>query len=72
VIIEDNGIGRKKANELKNSEMQTNKSFGMNITSERIKALNKDEKRFKIIDLYDDNNNAIGTRVEIELTTQAA
>jgi tetratricopeptide (TPR) repeat protein len=72
VIIEDNGIGRQKANELKMSDTQTNKSFGMQITSERIKALNKDKKNFKIIDLYDENNNAIGTRVEIELTTKAA
>lgn len=72
VTIEDNGIGRQKANELKNSGMQTNKSFGMDITSERLKALNREERNFKIIDLYDDNNHAIGTKVEIELTTQAA
>jgi ligand-binding sensor domain-containing protein len=64
--IEDNGIGRSKsyfAN--KNS---AHKSFGTAITQERlaaINALNNINLSEKVIDLEDENGNALGTRVEI-------
>ncbi len=66
-VIEDNGVGRQKAAELKSKTLGSNKSFGTEITRERINLLNGDDKNFKIIDLYDANNQATGTRVEIVL-----
>lgn len=72
VAIEDNGVGRQKATELKNTTTHTGKSFGMQITKERLATITGSEKSFRIIDLFDNNNNPSGTRIEIELTTHAA
>lgn len=71
VVIEDNGVGRQKATEF-NSRTHDGKSFGMQITKDRLNAFNKSENNLKIIDLFDSQNNSAGTRVEIELTTLAA
>jgi LytS/YehU family sensor histidine kinase len=67
-IIEDNGIGREKARELnKNRKHKTSK--GTFIANERLALLNqtsqRKEYRAEIIDLYDENRLAIGTRVEV-------
>lgn len=70
--VEDNGIGRLKAAELKSRTLGSNKSFGTEITRERIKLLNGDDKNFRIIDLYDANQQPAGTRVEITLHTTIA
>lgn len=68
IAIEDNGIGRAKARQLKAGQNQIHKSHGLTITKERMdlmkKSLNR-EADFQIIDLKNDNNKAIGTRVEI-------
>ncbi|MBK7391575.1 MAG: histidine kinase [Bacteroidetes bacterium] len=71
VVIEDNGVGRQKATEF-NSRTHDGKSFGMQITKDRINAFNKNEDNLKITDLFDSQNNSAGTRVEIELNTVAA
>ncbi|MBL0073162.1 MAG: histidine kinase [Bacteroidetes bacterium] len=71
VVIEDNGVGRQKATEF-NSRTHDGKSFGMQITKDRINAFNKNEDNLKITDLFDSQNNSAGTRVEIELNTLAA
>ena len=71
VVIEDNGVGRQKATEFIN-RTHDGKSFGMQITKDRINAFNKNEDNLKIMDLFDSQNNSAGTRVEIELTTLAA
>lgn len=67
-IIEDNGIGRKKAQEL-NKSKKDNKSKGTFITNERLSLLNQTQPRkgykVEIIDLYDKYDLACGTRVEI-------
>ena len=68
--VEDDGIGREKAAEMKSKTLGSNKSFGTEITRERIKLLNGDDRNFKIIDLYDSNQQPAGTRVEITLHTQ--
>lgn len=68
ISIEDNGIGRAKARQLKAGQNQIHKSHGLTITKERMdlmkKSLNR-EANFQIIDLKNDNAEAIGTRVEI-------
>jgi ligand-binding sensor domain-containing protein len=67
--IIDNGIGRKKAHDLKESSIRKmHKSFGMKITQDRLEVLNylhKSNLKVNIIDLIDDGGSAVGTRVEI-------
>ena len=64
-IIEDNGIGRARANELKSKSATANKSLGMKLTEERISMLNKYASlnaSIEIVDLINDNE-ATGTKV---------
>ncbi len=66
--IEDNGIGREKAKEYKSKNRVNHKSVGMMITKERLEILNKINKSnlsLAIIDLKDENENSLGTKVEI-------
>lgn len=68
--IEDNGIGRAAAAALKSKSAEKRKSFGMNITSDRLKYLNKlddETTAIEIIDLQDDSGGAKGTKVIIRL-----
>ncbi|MBW6492865.1 MAG: histidine kinase, partial [Lentimicrobium sp.] len=64
--IEDNGIGREKAEELLRQRDKTHKSMATAITMERIAVLNRKLKRkitMEIIDLKDERGEAKGTRV---------
>jgi len=67
--IEDNGIGRKKATELKQQRARRGgKSLGMKITQERIDLLSIGEKHkinLQISDLVDEKENPCGTRVTL-------
>ena len=68
-IIEDNGIGREKALEIKRLKKQKHKSHGTNITHKRIESINKlFDKNFEVefTDLKDDKGNATGTRVVLQ------
>ena len=63
-IIEDNGIGRVKAKELKENSVLKHKSQGMQISKERLEALGKMKgAKIQMIDLTDKAGKAIGTRV---------
>lgn len=69
IAIEDNGIGREKAQALKLGQNQIqHQSFGIRITEERLElmkhSLNKNAT-FNIFDLKNKENKPIGTRVEI-------
>jgi len=71
-VVEDNGIGRKKAREmqLQDEEYQNHKSRGTKITEDRLRILHSDDENkvfVKIIDLQDDEGQAKGTRVEIKI-----
>lgn len=67
-IIEDDGIGRKKSQELKTKSVFKHKSHGMAITEERIKAFGKVKgAKVEIEDLYHEDGRAAGTRVRIQL-----
>ncbi|MFP4525155.1 MAG: histidine kinase [Bacteroidales bacterium] len=69
-IIEDNGVGRKRAEEIKMSKGPLKKSLGSKITEDRIKVLNSlysDEIDINYVDLYDEKGQPRGTRVEIIL-----
>lgn len=74
--IEDNGIGRRKAMEIKQQKMATHQSLGIQVTEERIRLLqeisgNKDTK-VKIEDIEDNNRQATGTKVILQLPIEYA
>ena len=67
VIIEDNGIGRKRAEELKSKSLRNYKSMGMGITKSRIELHNQiNAKGIKVdvMDVFGDKETT-GTRVVI-------
>jgi ligand-binding sensor domain-containing protein len=70
VLIEDNGIGRAKAAEIKASKKSDHKSRAMEIVNEKVEVMNKLNKmniEFKIIDNFDVLSNASGTLIEITI-----
>lgn len=69
VVVDDNGIGREKAKELKSKGL-TQKSFGLQITESRLKMMGhiqENEKGFEIIDKENENGEARGTKVIVYL-----
>ncbi|MFY0673604.1 MAG: histidine kinase [Bacteroidia bacterium] len=67
VEIEDNGIGRKKAAEIRSQKLDRYKSLGMQVTQDRLKlwSTGKEEPTVSITDLFDEDKNPVGTRVEV-------
>jgi hypothetical protein len=68
--IEDNGIGRKKAMEIKNNKNKNHKSLGTSITESRLRLVNSlYGKNMKVVytDLTDEEGNASGTKVMINI-----
>lgn len=68
--VSDNGIGRKKAEELnKKSSDDFHKSTALAVTQERLNLLHqqKNESHIHIIDLYDESGEALGTKVDVEI-----
>jgi ligand-binding sensor domain-containing protein/two-component sensor histidine kinase len=67
-IVEDNGIGRKKAAEIKSKSLKPYKSRGTEITEERLRSLELVENtkiEVSILDKIDESLNPIGTKVTI-------
>lgn len=71
--IDDNGIGRKKSFELKEqqSKAKRHESKGLKISKDRLTLLERQgfHAEINIVDKYDDNGNALGTAVVIDLST---
>ncbi len=70
IIVTDDGIGREKAAQLKSKSAVNQKSFGMKVTSERIALINQlfdATTTVQIIDLYQDNGEAAGTQVIMQI-----
>jgi ligand-binding sensor domain-containing protein len=66
--IEDNGVGRAKAESYKQLNKPAYESMGMQITADRINLFNNNtNSSVKITDLYDEYGNAAGTKVEVAL-----
>lgn len=68
IKVIDNGIGRKRSSELKSKSATEKKSFGLQITSERMDMLNQYyhiNASTMIKDLYDDLGNPLGTEVQL-------
>ncbi|MCE7059858.1 histidine kinase [Dyadobacter sp. CY343] len=72
-LIDDNGIGRKKSLEIKefNSKGKRHKSKGLQIAKDRLDLLEKQGRHasVQITDKYNEQGNATGTLVTIELST---
>lgn len=69
-IIQDNGIGRAAAAEIRAAKKVKRKSMGMGITTERIDIINKlyeTDNRIDIIDLYDEEGKPVGTKVILRI-----
>ncbi len=69
-IIEDNGVGRSKAMELKSKSANSNKSLGMKLTEERLDMLNQNNAlnaSIQIIDLSDADGRGTGTKVIVTI-----
>ena len=70
VQISDNGIGRKKSQEIKTPQEKEHQSMATIITTERIRTINKKIKNkihFKVIDLKDRAGIEKGTKVDFEI-----
>jgi LytS/YehU family sensor histidine kinase len=67
--VEDNGVGRKKSNELRNHFTNEHNSKGQSITEKRLSLINHwGRSSVQIMDLYDGEGNASGTRVVLKLS----
>jgi len=69
-IIEDDGIGREKAAELKSKSAENEKSMGLKITTERLALLNQENNFstfYRIEDILDKNNEVAGTKVQLKI-----
>lgn len=68
VIVEDDGIGRAKAQALKSKQVLKKKSYGLQITSNRIDLINQTQSQkttLQIDDLHDASGVPSGTRVTL-------
>ena len=63
IVIEDNGVGRAEAKKINMSENKP-KSLALTITKER---LNLVDSTIEIIDLYNNDKQAAGTKIVITL-----
>lgn len=72
--VTDNGIGRKKAIEIKEKKGQTHRSMGMQVTEGRIdlirKINNTKEATVNITDLEDEGGKPTGTQVKLVLPVE--
>jgi hypothetical protein len=69
-IIEDNGVGRARAAEIRKAQMDHKKSVGMQITGDRIALINRIyqiDTQVHVVDLTDHNGTPLGTRVVINI-----
>ena len=70
IVIEDNGIGRKRSAEIKTSNQRKQKSKGMGNIKKRIQILNDMYKNRVEVSLSDLNGDQTGTRVRLKLKKQ--
>lgn len=65
IIVQDNGIGREASKKLKKEQTQ-HKSYGIEITTERLKTLDSNNS-VEIVDLYNADETSAGTQIIITL-----
>jgi tetratricopeptide (TPR) repeat protein len=69
-VVTDNGVGRKKAEEIKSKSAEKEKSMGLKITTDRLSLLNSEKGMstyYTIDDLQDEYGKATGTRVNVRI-----
>jgi hypothetical protein len=69
-VIEDNGVGREKASELKSKTASSKKSLGMRLTEDRLALLNSQyhaNASVEVEDLKTKTGSALGTRVILKI-----
>ncbi|MCR6719795.1 MAG: histidine kinase [Chitinophagaceae bacterium] len=70
-FIEDNGVGRARAKELRSKSASTKKSLGMKLTQDRLQLLSREGESglpvIEIEDLYHEDGSAAGTRVVLRI-----
>lgn len=70
IEITDDGVGRERAAELKSKSAGKHKSFGMQVTADRIRMINQlynIQTKTQIVDLVDSFGEPCGTRVILEI-----
>jgi LytS/YehU family sensor histidine kinase len=75
VTIEDNGVGREMARQIKESQLVTRKSHGMKVTAQRMALLSKKLNvtvEATVEDLYDEEQRPRGTCVHLTLPLEPA
>ena len=68
--VEDNGVGREKSRQIKENSGLKRPSMGMFITGRRVdllKASSSEKFGINVIDMLDNEGNASGTKVEIDI-----
>lgn len=68
--VEDNGVGRDMSKQVAQPMILKKESLGMKLTEDRLKVLNEVKKfnaRFTITDLFSNDNQPAGTKVELSL-----
>ena len=69
-IVEDNGVGREKAKQLRSKTASTRKSLGMKLTKDRLTLLNDTndaEANVQVEDLINEYGEAAGTKVILNI-----
>ncbi|WP_298756328.1 tetratricopeptide repeat protein [uncultured Psychroserpens sp.] len=75
ISITDNGIGRIEAEKINRDKLLKRKSVGIAITKARLANFSKgytNDYRIAIEDLYDSNQNPIGTKVIVDIPTRSS
>jgi sensor histidine kinase YesM len=70
IIIRDNGVGRKKTGKISHTERKSHKSFGIQLTRERLESHGKSMEQkasFTINDLHDEKGESKGTEVVLSI-----
>lgn len=70
IVIQDNGIGRKRSSEINSNKTLNRKSIGIKLTQDRLENYFKNEEgeyAIAIEDLYNSSQSPIGTKVTINL-----
>jgi hypothetical protein len=73
-VIEDNGIGREASALIRKAKGNDHQSRGIEISTNRLRLMYDDaniDELIKIIDLYNDRRESVGTRVEIRIPFEA-
>lgn len=70
IEVEDNGIGRERAMEIKSKKVFQRPSIGLQLSTDRLKLFGKNRSEhygISIVDLYGDDQEASGTKVVLKI-----